>query len=168
MIDIKGIDKAKLLAALVNGTSPQGLGWLHANGRYTEEQAKQVIESYGDRRLCFDYVGGRPIKSDITGDEFGWGRGCTEGGPMIITIVARIEGREDSELAVEIAQLQTNGKRSFVARRTDMPVGQSCHVLVESEDDDSNEHVIARSVAAIVGLRIAKPRAPKVVEPAAK
>jgi hypothetical protein len=86
---------------------------------------------------------------------------------MIIAITARIEGQEASALAIEVAQLQTNGKRSFVARRTDLPVGESCHVLVQPDDGDSDAAVIAKSVAAICGLKIAKPRAVK-AEPTAK
>jgi|ERR1019366_93945 hypothetical protein len=78
MIDIKGIDKAELLAALVNGARPQGMGFLHDTGTpMTKEEAQKWIDSgraHGSgvpatKPLRFDYVHGRPIKSDIGGDE---------------------------------------------------------------------------------------------------
>lgn len=87
-IDIKGIDKAELLAALVNGARPQGMGLLQDDGKpMTKADAQDWIDrvrshdssmgaATGDapagfnRRLSFDYVKGRPIKSDIGGDTF--------------------------------------------------------------------------------------------------
>lgn len=66
-IDIKGIDKADLLAALVNGASPLGVGVLIAltePGGMTREGAAKLCEKH----LRFDYVRGRPIKTDISGD----------------------------------------------------------------------------------------------------
>jgi hypothetical protein len=78
-IDIKGIDKAELLAALVNGARPQGMGFLHAGSSpMTKAEAQEWIDkcrshdthSIGAQYLSFDYVKGRPIKSDISGDTF--------------------------------------------------------------------------------------------------
>ena len=79
MIDIKGIDKATLLAALVNAAQPRGMGWFHAgNGPMTREEAQEWIDSgrnhdtvhFPDEPLCFDYVRGRPVQSDLSGDSF--------------------------------------------------------------------------------------------------
>jgi hypothetical protein len=66
IVDIKGIDKAALLAALYNGTSALGMGALHDIGHMTEEQARDIVR-FG---LRFDYVAGRPIKANIGGDTF--------------------------------------------------------------------------------------------------
>jgi hypothetical protein len=85
-IDIKGIDKAELLAALHNGTRPLGMGFLHARGPMTADDARPYLESGDDhaaafkkleaaggivlrKRLYFDYLCGRPLKVDIGGDE---------------------------------------------------------------------------------------------------
>lgn len=76
-INIKGIDKAELLAALHNGTRPQGMGFLHARGPMTAEEAKQYLDRGDDgramfggpQRMYFDYLCGRPLKVDIGGDE---------------------------------------------------------------------------------------------------
>jgi hypothetical protein len=93
-IDIKGIDKAELLAALYNNSRPMGSGFLQAiPGDMTVEQARKEIESgddssrmfgknrCGNRELYFDYLRGRPLKSDISGDTFDpWGYDRDNGG----------------------------------------------------------------------------------------
>lgn len=66
-IDISGIDKAELLAALYNRARPQGLGFLH----YTPEpmnvdEARQLLKSSDG---YFDYLQGRVMKVDLSGDE---------------------------------------------------------------------------------------------------
>jgi hypothetical protein len=79
MIDIAGLDKAEVLAALVNGAKPLGMGRLHDDGRpMTKEDAQVWIDDGRTHdtvdlprpRLSFDYVKGRPIKSNISGDSF--------------------------------------------------------------------------------------------------
>lgn len=78
MINIKGLGKAEVLAALHNGTQALGMGMLHDIGRdMTADEASKAIESiggareiYGKPSLYFDYLLGRPLKVDIGGDEF--------------------------------------------------------------------------------------------------
>jgi hypothetical protein len=71
-IDITGLDKAELLAALYNNAKPRGLGFIHANAStMTKEKAKEYIaqkESNG-WSLNFDYLEGRALKIDITKDK---------------------------------------------------------------------------------------------------
>lgn len=69
-IDIKGINKAKLLAALHNNTRARGMGVLADLGsNMTEEQAEEVITRHGEGGTTwFDYVHGRPIKVGFTED----------------------------------------------------------------------------------------------------
>ena len=87
-IDISGLDKAEVLAALYNGSQPMGMGLLQArSGEMTKEMAQSYITENGmgidDRarlfpgvavsgqpRLDFDYLFGRPLKSDITDDVY--------------------------------------------------------------------------------------------------
>ena len=71
MIDIKGLDKAKVLQAKVlqalHGASrSQGMSVLHDRGAISYERAAELVAIYTN----FDYVEGRVIKCDITGDEF--------------------------------------------------------------------------------------------------
>ncbi len=89
LVDIAGIDKDVLLQGLVNGATVLGMGFLQDIGRgITVEEARDIIENGGDHersfplakktydnnrangRLYFDYVLGKPIKSNIAGDDF--------------------------------------------------------------------------------------------------
>lgn len=77
-IDITGLDKAAVLAALHNGTRPLGMGFLHDLGRdmttaEAQEHIDRATDDMGlDRRdaLRFDYLCGRPLKVNLSGDSF--------------------------------------------------------------------------------------------------
>jgi hypothetical protein len=71
-IDIKGLDKAELLAALYNNSKPLGLGFLQADPNpMTKEEAAQIIREEG---LGFDYLKGRVMKLNLGGDTLNpWG-----------------------------------------------------------------------------------------------
>lgn len=65
MIDISGLDKAAVLAALYNGSRPQGMGILHFDATpMTAEMARPFVS----QRMRFDYLNGRVLKVDISGD----------------------------------------------------------------------------------------------------
>ena len=75
MISIKGLDKAKVLAALYNASRPLGMGYLHfdPNAMTHEEAEKHISEGgtwVGRGDLCFDYLKGRVLKVDLAEDEF--------------------------------------------------------------------------------------------------
>lgn len=66
-MNIRGLNKAAVLAALYNSAKPLGMGWLHYDSRImTVEEAEKVIAEYG---LSFDYHKGRVMKIDISDDE---------------------------------------------------------------------------------------------------
>ncbi len=76
-IPIGDLDKADLLAALVNYSHSRGLGIVQDNKKYmTIEEAREWVESgrshdtapAGHKTLYFDWVKGRPIKCDLSGD----------------------------------------------------------------------------------------------------
>lgn len=76
-IDIKGLDKAELLAALVNNATTRGMGFLHDDGKpMTKEEAQRWIAGGRQHDTVpakwpdgyVDYVKGRPIKCNIAGD----------------------------------------------------------------------------------------------------
>ena len=79
-VNIKGLDKAAVLAALHNGTRALGMGAFHDRGRMSVDDARRFIDAgkndighprtMGEGALRFDYVQGRPIKVDISGDDF--------------------------------------------------------------------------------------------------
>lgn len=68
-MDITGINKAELLAALYNGSRQQGLGYLQERGAtgMTVEEAKQELDA--NPRAYFDYLHGRVMKVDLSDDE---------------------------------------------------------------------------------------------------
>jgi hypothetical protein len=87
-VNIAGIDKAELLAALYNNSKPMGMGFLQARaGVMTREIAQEIIDKVGDdhkrmfptihagtSNLKFDYLYGRPLKCNLEGDEVDtWG-----------------------------------------------------------------------------------------------
>lgn len=67
-IDISRISKAKVLAALYNGARPQGMGFLHFDDRdMSESEAEDILSK--NPRAYFDYVKGRVMKVDLSGDQ---------------------------------------------------------------------------------------------------
>lgn len=75
IVNIEGKDKAEILVALYNNTKALGMGHLHDLGRgMTIGEAKDILkerESFSDEvggRFYFDYVHGKPLKVDLSGD----------------------------------------------------------------------------------------------------
>jgi hypothetical protein len=66
-MDITGIDKAKILAALYNGSRQQGMGFMNQRGAsgMTEEEAREELKL----KDHFDYLHGRVMKISLKGDE---------------------------------------------------------------------------------------------------
>lgn len=77
-VNIKGLDKAKVLQALFNNSKYQGFNsWMEEDQEYkksqnmTEEKARSIIENGSTQ---FDYLQGRVMKIDISGDTLDpWG-----------------------------------------------------------------------------------------------
>lgn len=69
MVDIKGLDKAEVILALWNGSHEQGMSFLGTKTAHpTIADAREWIER--NPSMYFDYLNGRVIKCDISGDEF--------------------------------------------------------------------------------------------------
>lgn len=67
MIDLKNKDKAEILAKLYNASQPLGMGVFHADGNdMTTEQARELLDA---GHTYFDYLKGRVMKIDLSGDE---------------------------------------------------------------------------------------------------
>lgn len=72
-INIKGLDKAHVLKSLWDASHDQGLSFLGlpANNNFTLVMAEEEIKN--NPSMNFDYVCGKVIKCDISGDTFdGW------------------------------------------------------------------------------------------------
>ena len=68
MINIKGLNKAEVLKALYDRSHVQGMGFLQAfpNGFVTVEHCEELLRE----TTYFDYLYGRVLKVDLSGDEF--------------------------------------------------------------------------------------------------
>lgn len=64
-IDISGVDKAEVLAALYNASKPQGLGILHFD---PSKMHPKTAAGYLEKNTYFDYLMGRVMKIDLSSD----------------------------------------------------------------------------------------------------
>lgn len=65
-MNIAGKNKAAILAALYNNSKIQGMGWLQEKpSKMTEQQAASLLKE----REYFDYLHGKVMKVDLSGDE---------------------------------------------------------------------------------------------------
>ncbi|MGL5936160.1 MAG: hypothetical protein ACRCZI_11140 [Cetobacterium sp.] len=69
-VDISGLDKAAVLAALYNASKQQGAGFLHERGQreLTVSDARALLSELTPSGYYFDYLHGRVMKIDISGD----------------------------------------------------------------------------------------------------
>ena len=66
-MDITGLSKAAVLAALYNASRPQGMGFMHYDPTsMTEAQAQQILDRGA---MYFDYLMGRVMKISLAKDE---------------------------------------------------------------------------------------------------
>jgi len=67
-MNISGMDKARVLMTLYNGSKQQGFGLynLHGKKAMTLDEAQYIIDNYG---MNYEYLNGRIMKIDISGDE---------------------------------------------------------------------------------------------------
>lgn len=88
MINIKGLEKSKVLHALWHASHAQGISFLgFMSSDFTLERAEEIIKARENidnpnYRYYFDYVDGHVIKCNIGGDEFDerlFDRDCGEG-----------------------------------------------------------------------------------------
>ena len=99
MVDIKGLDKARVLKALYEHSHVQGSGFLQAvpDGVVTVEHCKMLLGS----QTYFDYLHGRVLKVDLSRDEFDerlYDRDCGEGAAQraVDSVRAEQEGGGDA------------------------------------------------------------------------
>lgn len=73
VIDISGLDKAEVLAALFNASKQQGMGFLDASGA-TEMTVDDARKYLSDGHTYFDYLRGRVMKTNLKNDTLDpWG-----------------------------------------------------------------------------------------------
>ncbi len=66
MIDLKGRNKAEVLAKLYNASKVQGMGFLQAvDGQMSAYEAQKLLD---EGQTYFDYLHGKVMKVDLSGD----------------------------------------------------------------------------------------------------
>ncbi len=92
-IDLKGLNKAAVLAALYNASKPQGMGFLHYDpAPMTVEQAEKLLKQTTD----FDYLMGRVMKIDLGGDTLDtWGYDRDNGNGAAAAAIASLQSTND-------------------------------------------------------------------------
>ena len=100
MVNIKGLDKARVLKALYEHSHAQGLGAFQAvhMGVPTLEYFTGLLE----QGTYFDYVGGRELTVDLSGDEFDerlYDRDCGEGAAQRAVDSVRAEQKSGGDTA---------------------------------------------------------------------
>ena len=140
MVDIKGLDKAKVLKALYDHSHVQGLGFMHAaeEGTVTAESCAELLEKYTQ----FDYLHGRVLKVDLSGDEFDerlYDRDCgagaaqravdsirdeTEGGEAT---TGNTEGEKKEPSLEEQAEMTKEAVRKIMDILNELP--PTCHIV---------------------------------------
>lgn len=63
-------NKAEVLAALYNGSKPLGLGFIREKTEGGEKMGMKEAEALLKNSTYFDYLKGRVMKVDLSGDEF--------------------------------------------------------------------------------------------------
>jgi hypothetical protein len=116
-VNIAGVDKGELLAELFNNSRTMGMGFIQAaagpdvmtadKGReivaktINREFAHDTARMFGraDGRLYFDYLFGRPLKVDLSGDEVdAWGYDRDNGGDgSLARIVEKIRANHTAD-----------------------------------------------------------------------
>ncbi len=123
-LNIKGQNKAAVLAALYNASQPLGMGFLHFTPEpMTLEEAEKQIADLDpfykrDGRISFDYLKGRVMKVDVGQDELWVGLYDRDNGPGAAERALRAAGLlsdEPTTCATITEQTETS------THRTDYP-----------------------------------------------
>jgi hypothetical protein len=161
-VDITGLSKAAVLAALFNAAAPQGMGFLqaaHAPAIMDEEHAASIVE----RQLEVDYLYGRPLKLDLSSDEFDpWGFDRDNGGEGAAWRVIdelRSTSEVSSEATLERARDMTMAHAHEVRSKANTPttVDNSGEIPVVTLGNADVSDALSKAVDREVIRRSSKP-----------
>lgn len=113
-IDISDLDKAAVIAALYNASRAQGLGFLagNASGDMTVDQARVFID---DGQTYFEYLQGRVMKVDISGDALSAGEYDLDNGEGAAQVVIRALRESGDSSNIDIQRLHDHGTATAAA-----------------------------------------------------
>lgn len=136
MISIKGLNKAEVLKALYDHSHVQGMGFMQAvpKGTVTVEHCQMLLDTTG--YPYFDYLYGRVIKVDLSGDEFDerlYDRDCGPGAAER-AIVSLIKSKGPSNLRMNLdggieADVSYEFRELKLRFRTSRDIDRMIHML---------------------------------------
>ncbi len=133
MVDIKGLDKARVLKALYDNSHVQGLGFMHAvpDGTVTVERCAEILE----KGMEFDYLYGRVLKVELSTDEVDerlYDRDCGEGAAQRAVDSIRAEKQDGGDAAEDTGGEKKELTMEEKVKLTKDTVGKILDVLVEA------------------------------------
>ncbi len=97
-ISLNGLNKADVLVVLYNASKPQGMGFMQYDPRsMTREEAQSLLD---EGQTYFDYLKGRVMKVDLSGDELdprGYDRDNGQGAAERVISSLRSTGKTSSD-----------------------------------------------------------------------
>lgn len=124
VIDLTGLDKAVVLAALYNASRPQGMGFLHYDPTpMTTEEAHNLLEG----STYFDYLKGRVMKIDLSGNTLAPGLYDRDNGDgAAVRAIASLRQSQDTASPEITAQHKTG--RNVAAAQTMNHLHEESHI----------------------------------------
>lgn len=111
-MDITGLNKARVLAALYNASRPQGLGFMNYEPTpMTEEQAQEILDN---GQTYFDYLNGRVMKINLEEDEVNTWAYNRDNGPNAAENVVEALRRINDTNSDDIQKIHQSGKASAI------------------------------------------------------
>lgn len=107
-IDTSGLDPAAVLAALYNGSRPQGMGFIQYDPTpMTIAQARALLTN----TTYFDYLHGRVMKVCIEGDTLDpWGYDRDNGAGVAATIISELRSNDGSPIGNMTLGIHESGR----------------------------------------------------------
>lgn len=147
-ISIKGLNKATVLAALYNASSPQRMGFMAYDPAPMEvEEAQDILSG----QTYFDYLKGRVMKIDLSGDDLSpWDYDRDNGAGTAARVIDALRQGEPED-GVTVSGIHSAGKTKAISvAREGLNVGTS----VANENGIRSVTLGLADVAEVLGPKI--------------
>lgn len=112
-ISLEGLDKAEVLAALYNAARPQGMGFLQYDPMpMRREEARKLLDSGA---TYFDYLKGRVMKVDLSGQELRPGLYDRDNGAGAAGRAIESLGRDEWTEGATVTAIHADGRKEAAA-----------------------------------------------------
>jgi hypothetical protein len=127
-INIKDLNRADVLAALYNASKPQGMGFMHYDPTPMRREEAEALLKQGKR---FDYLKGRVMKVELSGNEFDpWGYDRDNGPGSAKAALNSLRGLKDTNTP----QIQKMHKESTFESAIEANKGLTTPSTIKDED----------------------------------